>query len=99
MEFVGERPAGFAADLDRIRGGHLIDQGMLHRGKPPPQLLAAPQQRQALPRRQRVEVQVQRPIQISRERVEHLDDRFPTIRTHVLIVATPTDKKPVPKLL
>jgi hypothetical protein len=92
VQLVGQDPAGLATDLGRVGGGQLIHQWMLHRRQAASQLLAAPQQRHTFPRCQRIKVQLQRPIQISRERVEGFDDLPTTTRTHVLRLAAGSDK-------
>src|ERR1700689_4797524 len=41
---------------------------------------------------QRVAPQIQGALELGFERVEHLDDLFPTTRTHVRIIAKPADE-------
>jgi hypothetical protein len=67
---------------------------MLQRRQSAAQPLAAPQHGNALPWRQRIEIEFQRPVQVSGQGVECLDDLFPASRTPVLILARMSDKSP-----
>src|SRR5271170_4528529 len=64
---------------------------MLDRRQPAAYPLATLQDRQPLGGGQRVTPQVQGAFHPGLERVEHLDNLFPTTRTHVRILAAPVD--------
>ncbi len=89
---VSQHRGQLATQLGRLGlGGELVDQGVFD-GR---LLTAKPfepfQHGQPLGRGQRVERQVQSAFLVGLERVENLDDLFPTTRTHVRILSPSID--------
>ena len=70
----------------------LVDHRMLDGGQPAAHLSHTLQHGQPLGGGQRVAPQIQGALEAGFERVEDLDDLFPTTRTHVRIIATRSDK-------
>ena len=89
---VGQRRGQLAAQLGRIGLlGELVDQRVFDGGLPAAHLLPPLQHPQPLGGGEHVERQVQGAFVAGFERVEDLDDLFPTTRTHVRILAKPAD--------
>ena len=89
---VGQHRGQLATQLGRVGlFGELIDQRVLDGRVPTTQLLPALQYPQPLGCGQHMKRQVQGAFVAGLERIEHLDNLFPTTRTHVRIVAKPAD--------
>ena len=89
---VGQRWGQLAAQFDGISlFAELVDQRVLDGGQAAPNPFATFQQGQVFGRGQRVAPQIQGAFQVSPQRVDDLDDLFPTTRTHVRIVASGSD--------
>ncbi len=85
---VRERGSQLAAQLGRVGlCGELVDQRVLNCWQAAPDPFAAFQQGQPLGGGQRVAAQIQGAFEVSSKRVEHVDDLFPTTRTHVRILS------------
>jgi hypothetical protein len=72
----------------------LVDQRVLDGRVPPAQLLPALQYPQPLGCGQHIKGQIQGMFVAGLERIEHLDDLFPTTGTHVRIILPHTDMRP-----
>ena len=79
-------------------GGELVDQGVFDGGLLTAESLEPFQHSQPFRCGQHVERQVQGALVAGLERVEDLDDLFPTTRTHVRILTRPSDKFRTAKL-
>ena len=95
---VGQRRRQLAAQLGRVGLlGELIDQRVFDGGLLAAHLLAPLQHPQPLGCGQHIERQVQGAFVAGLERVEDLDDLFPTTRTHVRIILPHTDMRARPR--
>ena len=73
--------------------GELIDQCVFDGGLPATHLLPPLQYPQSLGGGQHIEGQIQGAFVVGLERVEHVDDLFPTTGTHVRIILPDTDMR------